>query len=362
MSRVRIVTIEGNIGAGKSTLLTALREHAEHVIFVNEPVDEWDTVRDEAGVTVLQNFYNNPSKFAFQFQVMAFTSRLALLRDAVNRAKEIAQTNHTEVLVVSERSMLTDKHVFADMMYDMGHLDKIGYAIYTRWFSVFAEEFDVTDVVFLDVSPETCTARVATRARPGEDPISLEYLTRCGAYHTKFIAGLRRRQKRILTLDGGTAPSEWIRATRQFLRPAAPPAAPPVPLALTVAGVRPPVLHRDGRPDDTRAPLMTSIDLHAAKEHVIPGHEAAAVDSGLVIKWNTCVSFDHHFMPHLYVREPALDCIPNLTVQHQTYTDHHRGEPVVVHLANVGDDPIVVPKGLCVARAWTQMPLCKPEL
>jgi dihydrofolate reductase len=49
-----IVSIEGNIGSGKSTLLSNLRLHYENnsnVVFLKEPVDDWEPITDENGTT-----------------------------------------------------------------------------------------------------------------------------------------------------------------------------------------------------------------------------------------------------------------------------------------------------------------------
>ena len=55
----QIITIEGNIGSGKSTLLEHLKEkynteESNNIIFLREPVDEWENIKDENGTTVLQ--------------------------------------------------------------------------------------------------------------------------------------------------------------------------------------------------------------------------------------------------------------------------------------------------------------------
>ena len=70
-----IISIEGNIGSGKSTLLEQLRtkyKNNKQIVFINEPVDEWDTIKDEDGQTILSKFYKNQSKYAFSFQMMAY--------------------------------------------------------------------------------------------------------------------------------------------------------------------------------------------------------------------------------------------------------------------------------------------------
>jgi thymidylate kinase len=44
----KVISIEGNIGSGKSTLLSHLKqslsaEFVPQIIFLQEPVDEWET-------------------------------------------------------------------------------------------------------------------------------------------------------------------------------------------------------------------------------------------------------------------------------------------------------------------------------
>ena len=54
-----IISIEGNIGSGKSTLLTKLQavySADPSICFLQEPVDVWDTIKDEAGVSILQKY------------------------------------------------------------------------------------------------------------------------------------------------------------------------------------------------------------------------------------------------------------------------------------------------------------------
>ena len=64
MSTTKIITIEGNIGSGKSTLLKQLKETFKQrkIVFVDEPVKEWEDIKDSSGRTVLELFYENSEK------------------------------------------------------------------------------------------------------------------------------------------------------------------------------------------------------------------------------------------------------------------------------------------------------------
>ena len=80
---VKIISIDGNIGSGKSTLMEELKAHYssnKNVVFLKEPVDEWETITDENGSTILEKFYENPTKYGFSFQIMAYISRLNIIK------------------------------------------------------------------------------------------------------------------------------------------------------------------------------------------------------------------------------------------------------------------------------------------
>jgi deoxyadenosine/deoxycytidine kinase len=121
---VQIISIEGNIGSGKSTLLAHLKETCPNVVFVKEPVDEWEKIRDENGVSMLEKFYADQTKYSFSFQMMAYISRLKILRDTIRNNGDRPLT------IITERSLNTDKMVFAKMLYDQGKIEDVKYQIY----------------------------------------------------------------------------------------------------------------------------------------------------------------------------------------------------------------------------------------
>ena len=185
---IEIVSIEGNIGSGKSTLLANLKKYFKNndsIIFLKEPVDEWSKIKDENGTTILEKFYADQEKYSFSFQMMAYISRLKLLKDTI---KDI-QLNHIhchskeKYVIITERSLYTDKMVFAKMLYDSGKIEHINYQIYLNWFNTFADEFPVDKIIYVRTNPEICHQRISTRNRDGEDNIPLEYLESCNIYH-----------------------------------------------------------------------------------------------------------------------------------------------------------------------------------
>jgi deoxyadenosine/deoxycytidine kinase len=221
-----IVSIEGNIGSGKSTLLANLRKHYKdeaHIVFLKEPVDEWEKIKDENGTTILEKFYANQEKYSFPFQMMAYVSRLKVLRDTL---KNIHQVDNKKTIIITERSLYTDKMVFAKMLYDSGKIEHINYQIYLNWFDTFSEEFPVHKIVYVKTLPENCHSRIMKRARDGEANIPLDYLNSCNEYHNHMLDTSTNHCvcHHQLVLDGNIdiyenekQLNEWINDIHQFI-------------------------------------------------------------------------------------------------------------------------------------------------
>jgi deoxyadenosine/deoxycytidine kinase len=179
---IKIISIDGNIGSGKSTLMGKLKSYFsnnKNVVFLKEPVDEWETITDENGSTILEKFYGDSSKYGFSFQIMAYISRLDVIR------KEIKK--NPNAIFISERSLFTDKLVFAKMLFDSGNIELVNYKIYLKWFDTFAEDFPVSKVIYVNTNPEICHQRIIKRSRTGESNIPLDYLQNCHKYHNNML-------------------------------------------------------------------------------------------------------------------------------------------------------------------------------
>jgi deoxyadenosine/deoxycytidine kinase len=221
MSNFKIISIDGNIGSGKSTLLEKLREYYsdnDDIIFLKEPVDEWKTIIDENGITILEKFYNDQQKYSFSFQMMAYISRLVILKDSVK--------NNPNAIFITERSLYTDKYVFAKMLFDSGNIELINYNIYLRWFDTFALDFPIKKIIYVDTKPEICHERIIKRSRIGESRIPLEYLKNCDKYHIDMLDKSLNNCicKNQLTLDGNidiyknsNKLNEWIKQIDRFI-------------------------------------------------------------------------------------------------------------------------------------------------
>ena len=222
-----IISIEGNIGSGKSTLMKNLKNYYKdntNVIFLKEPVDEWEKIKDANGKTILEKFYEDQEKYSFPFQMMAYISRLNVLKHAI---KSIPNMTDQKYIIITERSLYTDKCVFAKMLHDSGKIEDVNYKIYLNWFYTFLDEFPVHKLIYVQALPEICHNRITKRSREGEKNISLDYLQLCNKYHNEmiqlFLDSSIPIEKQLL-LDGNTdiyqnksQMDNWIYQINQFI-------------------------------------------------------------------------------------------------------------------------------------------------
>ena len=179
----KIISIEGNIGAGKTTFVQELKkryENSREIIFLTEPVDIWEKIKDENNKTILERFYENPKEYSFSFQIMAYVTRLNLLTKTI-------VNNPMCKLIITERSLDADKNVFAKMLYDDKLIDNLNYNIYLEFYNTYKEKYKTSGIIFINADAEICYERVNKRNRTGEESVTLDYLTKCEKYHYSWL-------------------------------------------------------------------------------------------------------------------------------------------------------------------------------
>jgi len=184
--RPRLVSLEGNIGAGKSTYMEALKQryaNKNNFLFVDEPVHLWEQICDTKGKNMIQKYYENPRKYAFAFQVMAFQTRLQLLKEAIAYA-----AIHEEITtIIMERSLDADYQIFAKMLFEEGLMEDVEHEIYTQMARDALREYGVDGIIWLDTDYLECFRRMEKRGREGEGCVEMNYLRKCGEYHVEWL-------------------------------------------------------------------------------------------------------------------------------------------------------------------------------
>ena len=176
--------IEGNVGTGKSTFLQKLKEVGLDVIF--EPVDIWTSIRNDNGKTLLEEFYNDQKRYAYTFQSIAFRTR-------------VQNIENSKVNTVIERSIFTDRNVFAKTCYENGMMNEIEWNDYTSWFDWLATSFNINPkgYIYLRASPDISYDRIKKRSRSGEETIPFDYLNELHNKHENWLLD----EPNVLILD-----------------------------------------------------------------------------------------------------------------------------------------------------------------
>ena len=182
----KIVCIEGNVGVGKSTLLNAIQkvideEKISDVIVFKEPLELWNSITDGTH-TILELFYQNPSKYALVFQTLIALTTIRELQRIVREHPEVK-------VIICERSLLSSQMVFAESLKEDGALKEFEYEVYRE---LFRDQQDIDwmypeETIYLRTDPATCLQRVRERQREGEQRIDLKWLMDYQRYYERFF-------------------------------------------------------------------------------------------------------------------------------------------------------------------------------
>ena len=178
----KLILIEGNIASGKSTVVTALQQLKGFgkIQCILEPLDAWQNIRDSSNENILDKFYKDMKRYCYTFQSYAFLTRVALFDEI----------DYTADYVFMERSIFTDRDVFAKNCYMQGIMPELEWKIYNDWFSwMLAKTFPKLDVtiLYLRCEPSICKSRLDNRARSEEQSVTLQYLTQIHQRHEDWL-------------------------------------------------------------------------------------------------------------------------------------------------------------------------------
>jgi thymidylate kinase len=191
---MKIISIEGNIGSGKSTILNCLKEKSKintSLIFLLEPVDEWEKITDTDGTNILTRYYSDQKRYAFSFQMMAFITRLRQINEIIEKY------SYQDVIIVTERCIFTDREIFAKMLFNDSKIEKIEYSIYLNWFDYFVKNIKIDKYIYINTPPDICLKRIEKRNRSGEI-IPLDYLKSLENCHVEWLF----KKENLIVLDG----------------------------------------------------------------------------------------------------------------------------------------------------------------
>lgn len=216
---LHIFSLDGNIGSGKSTLIKLLEDKQtimeqslldyhdipKKIIFLQEPVVDWKNIKDEKNINLIENYYVDQKKWGFSFQITTLISRISQLKNINHRNKNI--------IVITERSICSDKNVFCKMLYDDKIINTLDYNIYNRWYEEFIKDYPLSGHIYLKTDAKKAYERVLKRKRNEEEGLPIEYLIKCNDYHNNWLMNKNNK----LVIDGNedipvgkNLPNKWL--------------------------------------------------------------------------------------------------------------------------------------------------------
>ncbi|XP_038016190.1 deoxyguanosine kinase, mitochondrial isoform X2 [Motacilla alba alba] len=132
--------------------------------------------------------YRDPARWSFTFQSFSSLSRL---RAALEPPEPRGDPPGTPPVRVFERSLFSDRYVFARALLEAGHLQPLEWAIYGQWHELLLRHLAPRAAphafLYLRASPQTCLERLRRRARSEESGIQLGYLQQLHGQHELWL-------------------------------------------------------------------------------------------------------------------------------------------------------------------------------
>ncbi|XP_076843248.1 deoxyguanosine kinase, mitochondrial isoform X1 [Brachyhypopomus gauderio] len=236
--RVKRVSIEGNIAVGKSTFAKFLNKAGQNWEVIPEPVTKWQNVEEatsqpvpspqQTASNLLEMMYQDPKRWSYTFQTFSCMSRLRTqLQPPPSR---LLQT--TDAVQVYERSVYSDRYIFAQNMFELGCVNSTEWAVYQDWHSFLVEQFgpkvQLEGIIYLRASPQTCMERLKQRGRVEEQGINLQYLESLHMQHDNWLLNKSTKvhfqhlkNLPVLVLDAGLQFEKDLHLQARLIREAA---------------------------------------------------------------------------------------------------------------------------------------------
>lgn len=179
---IKHIAIAGNIGSGKTTLTQQLAKHYGWL-------PQFEDVENNP---YLNDFYEDMPRWSFNLQVY-FLNR---------RFKQIVEIQNGEEVVIQDRTIHEDAHIFAPNLHAMGLMSSRDYENYRSLFETVSGLIKPPDLlIYLKASVPTLVNQIQRRGREYEENLRLEYLRRLNEYYEKWITTYTDGKLLIIDVD-----------------------------------------------------------------------------------------------------------------------------------------------------------------
>ncbi|OWK10552.1 DGUOK [Cervus elaphus hippelaphus] len=131
--------------------------------------------------------YQEPARWSYTFQTFSFLSRLKVqLEPFPEKLLELGKA-----VQIFERSVYSDRYIFAKTLFENGSLSDIEWHIYQDWHYFLLQEFAsrlrLHGFIYLQAAPQVCLKRLHRRARQEEKGVELAYLEQLHGQHEAWL-------------------------------------------------------------------------------------------------------------------------------------------------------------------------------
>ena len=174
------VGVIGNIGVGKTTACTLLKSEFEKrgiaAKVLKENIDKDPYIDD---------FYRDPKKYAFIFQVNLLSVRYA-------QHKSARDTIASQTVVLQDRTIYDDI-AFVNTLEDLGKMTPLDASTYRKLHKHMVDELEYPKIfIYLKAEVKVLQQRIIQRSRTCESGISDEYLSTLGNQYELLVDKLSK--------------------------------------------------------------------------------------------------------------------------------------------------------------------------
>ncbi len=179
---IKHVAIAGNIGSGKTTLTQQLSKHYGWL-------PQFEDVENNP---YLNDFYEDMPRWSFNLQVYFLNKRF----------KQIVEIQNGEEIVIQDRTIHEDAHIFAPNLHAMGLMSSRDFENYRSLFETVSGLIKPPDLlIYLKASVPTLVNQIQRRGREYEDNLRLDYLRRLNEYYEKWITSYTDGKLLVIDVD-----------------------------------------------------------------------------------------------------------------------------------------------------------------
>jgi deoxyadenosine/deoxycytidine kinase len=179
---VKHIAVAGNIGAGKTTLCELLGQQFAWDI-------NYESTDDNP---YLADFYEDMKRWSFNLQVYFLN----------NRYRQILDIQSGDKVVIQDRSIYEDAHIFAPNLHQMGLMEERDFKNYFDLFKLMTSHIRPPDLlIYLQSDISTLVKHIHKRGRDYESNMSINYLKKLNERYENWISNYKEGNLLILDVN-----------------------------------------------------------------------------------------------------------------------------------------------------------------